>query len=766
MSRISRELHIMLQAAVREAMSRRHHYVTVEHLLFAMIHDAQGSQILHHAGADLTALKAALDRYFRDDLEQMPGEDEYEARQTLAFHRVLQNAVTHCEGAEKDEVDAGDILAAIFQEPDSHAVTLLRAQGVTRLDVLQYLSHGVSRARGEDGDGPAGLPAGGDGFGEPGELPADPLAAFSTNLTERAAEGKLDPLIGRGSELDRIVHILARRRKNNPILVGETGVGKTALAEGLALRIREGRVPDDLRDAELFSLDIGAMLAGTRYRGDFEARFKAYMNALRERENALLFIDEIHTILGAGSAQGATVDASNMLKPLLQNGELRCMGSTTYQEYRHFERDRALSRRFQRVDVKEPTPEETVRILQGLAPKYEEHHGVRFTGAAIRACVDLSHRHVNDRFLPDKAIDVLDETGAAVRLRPGKERKTVGVRDVEAVVARMANIPAVRASISDRKRLENLEQELRSVVFGQDPAISTVVRAVKRGRAGLSGVERPIGCFLFTGPTGVGKTELSKQLAKALGVPFVRFDMSEYMEKHAVSRLIGAPPGYVGYDQGGQLVERIRKEPYTVLLLDEIEKAHPDLFAILLQVMDHATLTDNQGREADFRHVTLIMTSNVGAREMAMRGIGFGSGRASDGRREIEKLFSPEFRNRLDEVVTFAELGPEVMGKVVDKFVKEVEGQLAERKVKIELGDDARAWLARKGYDPDFGARPMARTIQVELKDRLVDDLLFGALSAGGTVRVSVDPEADRLKFTSESRKTAAGSAEREREPA
>ena len=418
MSRISRELHIMLQASVREALARRHHYVTVEHLLFAMIHDARGSQILHHAGADLPALKAALDRYFRDDLEQMPGEDAYEARQTLAFHRVLQNAVSHCEGAEKEEVDAGDILAAIFQEPESHAVTLLRAQGVTRLDVLQYISHGVSKARGEGGDGPAGMPAGADGFGEPGELPADPLAAFSTNLTERAAQGKLDPLIGRGPELDRIVHILARRRKNNPILVGETGVGKTALAEGLALRIREGRVPDDLRDAELYALDIGAMLAGTRYRGDFEARFKAYMNALRERANALLFIDEIHTILGAGSAQGATVDASNMLKPLLQNGELRCMGSTTYQEYRHFERDRALSRRFQRVDVKEPTVEETVRILQGLAPKYEEHHGVRFTAAAIRACVDLAHRHVNDRFLPDKAIDVLDETGAAVRLRP------------------------------------------------------------------------------------------------------------------------------------------------------------------------------------------------------------------------------------------------------------------------------------------------------------------------------------------------------------
>jgi ATP-dependent Clp protease ATP-binding subunit ClpA len=745
MSEISRQLHLMLQAALREAVVRRHAYVTVEHLLFAMIHDAQGAQILLHSGADIGRLKAALERYFGEDLEAVPGEEPFESHQTLAFHRVLQNALAHCEGAEKPEVDAGDILAAIFQEPDSYSVTLLRGQGVTRLDVLQYISHGVSKlGRGEGG---APSPAGPEtGFGEPGEVPADPLAAFSSNLTQRAAEGKLDPLIGRGNELDRIVHILARRRKNNAIFVGETGVGKTALAEGLALRIHEGRVTEDLRDAEIFALDIGSLLAGTRYRGDFEARFKAFVAALQERENPILFIDEIHTILGAGSAQGATVDASNMLKPLLANGELRCLGSTTYQEYRHFERDRALSRRFQRVDVKEPSADETLRILQGLAPRYEEHHGVHYTTPALRACVDLSARHLNDRFLPDKAIDVLDETGAAVRLRPGaKKRKTVGMRDVEAVIARMANIPAVRASGSDRKRLESLEEDLKRVVYGQDAAIDTVVRAVKRGRAGLSGVDRPIGCFLFTGPTGVGKTELSKQLAKTLGVPFHRFDMSEYMEKHAVSRLIGAPPGYVGYDQGGQLVERIRKEPYTVLLLDEIEKAHPDLFDILLQVMDHATLTDNQGREADFRHVTLIMTSNAGARAMQARGIGFEAGRAGDGRKEIERLFSPEFRNRLDEVVTFGDLPPEVMGKVVDKFVKEVEDQLAERKVKLSLTDAARGWLAERGYDPLFGARPMARVIQTELKDRLVDDLLFGELAKGG--RVTVDLGDDRLVF-------------------
>jgi ATP-dependent Clp protease ATP-binding subunit ClpA len=745
MSEIGRELHIMLQASVREAISHRHTYVTVEHLLYALLHDARGAEILHHSGADLRELKAALERYFREDLESVPGDEPFEARQTLAFHRVLQGALSHCERSEKPEVEAGDILAAIFQEPESHAVALLRAQGVSRLDVLQYVSHGISKRSGGAGS-ELPSPAGADGaFGEPGELPDDPLSAYASNLSERAAEGKLDPLIGRGAELDRIVHILARRRKNNPILVGETGVGKTALAEGLALRIREGRVPDDMREAEIFSLDIGAMLAGTRYRGDFEARFKAFMAALAQRAHPVLFIDEIHTILGAGSAQGATVDASNMLKPILQSGELRCMGSTTYAEYRHFERDRALSRRFQRIDVKEPSAEESVRILQGLAPRYEEHHGVRYTVPAIRACVDLAVRHLTDRFLPDKAIDVLDETGAAVRLRPGAPRKTVSVRDVEDVIARMANIPAVRAKGSERDRLEKLESELKAVVFGQDAAISSVVRAVKRGRAGLAGRDRPIGCFLFTGPTGVGKTELSKQLARVLGVPFLRFDMSEYMERHAVSRLIGAPPGYVGYDQGGQLVEKVRKDPYTVLLLDEIEKAHQDVFDVLLQVMDRATLTDNQGREADFRHVTLIMTSNAGAREMQAHGIGFGAGRSGDGRKEIERLFSPEFRNRLDEVVRFDDLGPEVMVRVVDKFVREVEEQLRERKVKLTLSSAAREWLARKGYDPDFGARPMARLIQTELKDRIADDLLFGELASGGVLRVDVAE--DRLVF-------------------
>jgi ATP-dependent Clp protease ATP-binding subunit ClpA len=719
----------------------------VEHLLYALLHDEEGARILRHAGGKLPVLKQALERFFQQDLESLPGDEPIETQQTLAFHRVLQNALTHCEGAEKEEVDAGDVIASIFQEPDSYAVTLLRGQGVTRLDVLHYLSHGVSKLTGggpvpDSEDDPDAFEVTGDSD----EVPVDPLQAFCTPLSERAEQGKLDPLIGRGRELDRIVHILARRRKNNPILVGEAGVGKTSLAEGLALRIHEGRVGEDLKEAEIFSLDIGALLAGTRYRGDFEARFKALIAAIQQRTNPILFIDEIHTVLGAGSAQGATVDASNMLKPLLQGGELRCMGSTTYQEYRHFERDRALSRRFQRVDVVEPTPEEALRILQGLAPRYAEHHGVRYTGPALKGCVDLSARHLNDRFLPDKAIDVMDEAGAAVRLRPGAKRKTVGQRDIEEVIARMANIPPARAHGSDLERLSNLKNDIQQVVYGQDDAVDIVVRAVKRARAGLGGIDRPIANFLFVGPTGVGKTELSKQLAKTMGVPFLRFDMSEYMEKHAVSRLIGAPPGYVGYDQGGQLVEQIRKQPHTVLLLDEIEKAHPDIFDVLLQVMDHATLTDNQGREADFRHVVLIMTSNVGAREMAEKAIGFGGGQRSDGQKEVERLFSPEFRNRLDEVVRFDALSPEVMSRVVDKFVREVQDQLAERKVELELTAAAKDWLAAKGYDPTFGARPLGRVIQVELKDRLSDDLLFGPLAKGGHVVVDLG-EDDRLAF-------------------
>ena len=738
MTSFSRELEMTVQAAIREAVSRRHAYVTVEHLLFALCHDAEGCDTLRNSGANVDLLKQELERFFDEDLEHIPGDDPVDTRQTIAFHRVLQHALDHTVSAEKEEVDASDVLVALFHEPDSYSVTLLRSQGVTRLDLLQYISHGISKASSDDGEleGLMGRSLGGE---EPGEVPPDPLSAFCTNLTERAASGELDPLIGRGTELQRITHILARRRKNNPIFVGESGVGKTALAEGLALRIHEGRVPEDMRESEIFSLDLGSLLAGTRYRGDFEARFKALMDQLIGKEHPILFIDEIHTILGAGSAQGTTVDASNMLKPVLADGKVRCMGSTTYQDYRHFERDRALSRRFQKVDVPEPTPEECVRILKGLAPRYEEHHGVRFTGAALRACVDLSVRHLNDRFLPDKAIDVMDETGAAVRLRPSaRPRKTVGLRDVERVVAAAARVPLERTAGEDRGRLEALEDSLKQVVFGQDAAVELVARAVKRSRAGLGGVDRPIGSFLFTGPTGVGKTELSKQLANVLGVPFLRYDMSEYMEKHAVSRLIGAPPGYVGYDQGGMLIEQVRKQPYAVLLLDEIEKAHPDIYDVLLQVMDHATLTDNQGREADFRHITLIMTSNAGARELTSQAIGFAGGRVGDGHEAIEKVFSPEFRNRLDEVVFFQNLQPEVMLRVVDKFVVELEQQLAERKITIALSPEARDLLARKGYEPDFGARPLARVIQKEVKDPLTEEVLFGRLAKGGHVRVVV----------------------------
>ena len=741
-------MELAIQAAFREAVSRRHAYVTVEHLLFALLHDTRGIEVLANVGVDLEVLKTALLRFFDEDVEK--SDDPNEATlQTLAFHRVMQHTLHHAESAEKDEIEAGDLLAAIFQEPDSHAVALLRAQGVSRLDVLNYISHGVSKlgaAPGDPGYRKPEMPAGVDG--DEAGVPADPLAAFASDLCARARDGKIDPLVGRDTEIERTIHILARRRKNNPILVGETGVGKTAIAEGLAQRIVEGDVPDDLKGTEVFALDLGALLAGTRYRGDFEARFKALIHAVQQREKPILFIDEIHTILGAGAASGGTVDASNLLKPLLQSGELRCMGSTTYREYRHFERDRALARRFQRIDVHEPSVADTVKILEGLRSRYEEHHGVKYTNPALKGAAELAAKHITDRFLPDKAIDVIDEAGAAVKLRKGKAR-TVGLGEIEATVARMARIPLARASASERTRLEHLEDDLKKVVFAQDDAVAVVARAVRRAHAGLGGVNRPIGSFLFMGPTGVGKTELAKQLANCLSVPFLRFDMSEYMEKHAVARLIGAPPGYVGYDEGGQLVEKIRKQPYAVLLLDEIEKAHPDLFDILLQVMDHATLTDNQGREADFRHVTLIMTSNVGAREMQANSIGFGDSKRGDGKKDAERLFSPEFRNRLDEIVTFRALEPSVMERVVEKFVAEVETQLRDKKVTLELAPAARAWLAEKGYDKDFGARPLARVIQRELKDPIAEAVLFGALAKGGRAIVDLGDDG-QLRFTYE----------------
>lgn len=750
MSRINRELQMTIEASLREAIARRHSHLTVEHLLYALAHDDAGADVLRSVGVDIAWLRAELERFFEEyvkrsgDENEEDGEGETEGpAQTLAFHRVIKAALHNAAGAEKEEVEAGDLLSAILGEPDSHAVELLRAQDVSRLDVTKFVSHGIRKPR-------AGAGAGGGAALEEDGAPDDPLSAFATELTVRAAQGQLDPLVGRESELDRAVHILARRRKNNPIFVGESGVGKTALAEGLAQRICAGRVPENLQGAEIFALDLGALLAGTRYRGDFEERFKALVAALRERDNPVLFIDEIHMVLGAGAAQGATVDASNMLKPLLQSGELRCMGSTTYREYRHFERDRALARRFQRIEVREPSAREATRIVEGLAPRYEEHHGVHYTKPALRAAVELSARHLNDRFLPDKAIDVMDEAGAAVRLRPGaSKRRTVSARDIELLIARMTGTPLARATSSERVRLEALEGDLRGAVFGQDAAIRTVVRAVKRSRAGLAAPDRPVGCFLFMGPTGVGKTELARQLATTLGLPFLRFDMSEYMEKHAVARLIGAPPGYVGYDEGGQLVESIRKSPHAVLLLDEIEKAHRDIFDILLQVMDRATLTDNHGREADFRHVALIMTSNVGAREMEKPAIGF-AGQRKSGKDAFERMFSPEFRNRLDEVVQFNPLSPEVMGRVVDKFLDEVREQLREKKVNLRVSAEARAWLAEKGYDPHFGARPLGRIIQRELKDLLSDALLFGRLEKGGAAHVHLTPTRTALQLTPE----------------
>ncbi len=747
MSHINRELQMTIQASLREAVSRRHAFLTVDHLLHALAHDDAGADVLRNVGVDVVKLIEELESWLEREVEKHPEGKARETVQTLAFHRVLESALAQAESAEKEEVGAGDLLAAILQEPDSHAVSLLRAQEVSRLDVLRYVSHGESKLRPTKATRAERAASGEGTAGEEQEAPTDPLRAFAANLSELAAAGRLDPLIGRDNEIERAIHVLARRRKNNPIFVGESGVGKTALAEGLAQRIHAGRVPQGLSAAEIFALDLGSLLAGTKYRGDFEARFKALVAAIQARPNPILFIDEIHTILGAGSASGSTIDASNLLKPLLQAGELRCIGSTTYQEYRHFERDRALARRFQRIDVTEPAVEDAVKIVEGLAKRYEEHHGVSYSRPALRACVELSSRHLTDRYLPDKAIDVMDEVGAAVRLRPGaKKRQSVAVRDVEQLIARMTGTPLARASSSERERLEHLGEDIRKMVFGQDLAVESVVRAVKRARAGLGGSERPTGCFLFMGPTGVGKTELAKQLAKSLDVPFLRFDMSEYMEKHAVARLIGAPPGYVGYDEGGQLVEKIRRQPHSVLLLDEIEKAHRDFFDILLQVMDHATLTDNHGREADFRHVILIMTSNAGARELAKASIGF-SGAKKSGMPEVERLFSPEFRNRLDEIVTFAGLTPDVMGRVVDKFVLQLQARLKERKVELELTPAARAWLAEKGYDPDFGARPLARTIQSELEDRLSDELLFGKLARGGKIGADLGDGALVFRF-------------------
>jgi len=758
----SPSLEVILTVAYREAAARHHTHLTLEHLLYALAHDPDGERILAACGADLPQLRRDLDKYLDEHIERFTRGQEKEPDQTMAFRRVLQTAVLHVQSAGRQEVQSGDVLAATLQQSKSYAAQLLAAQGVSRLDILEYITHGISKVPPSPGGGAdAETPAGDadSGLGDRGTATArDPLGAYALNLTDRAKDGLLDPLIGRASELQRTLEILCRRRKNNPVFVGDAGVGKTALAEGLATRLLQDDVPEVLQGAEVFSLDTAALLAGTRFRGDFEERFKAVITALGKHTMPILFIDEIHSTVGAGATTGGTMDLATLIKPILTAGQLRVVGSTTHEDFKHIEKDRALARRLQKVTIDEPSIQETVRILQGLRSRYEAHHRVRYTDDGLEAAAKLASRHLRDYRLPDSAIDVLDEAGAKTRLaappRASGEATTVldvGLAQIEEVVARMARIPAKQASSSDRDRLRTLEESLSLVVFGQAEAVKLVARAIKRSRAGLGQPDRPAGAFLFTGPTGVGKTELAKQLALHLGNEFARFDMSEYMEKHAVARLIGAPPGYVGFEQGGLLVDAVRTHPYSVVLLDEIEKAHPDIFNILLQVMDHATLTDNTGRKADFRQVVLIMTSNAGSREMSAGSIGYTEApaagnldnrqRAAQSRSKaaVEKVFSPEFRNRLDAIVSFQSLTPEVMETIVDKFIIQLEEQLAERRIAITLQPDARAYLAKKGYDTVFGARPLARVIQAEVRDRLTDEILFGALENGGNVTIGHD---------------------------
>ncbi|HST51657.1 MAG TPA: ATP-dependent Clp protease ATP-binding subunit ClpA [Pyrinomonadaceae bacterium] len=744
---ITKELKETLNFAAMEAIKRRHEYVTLEHLLYALMHDRTAANVVRHCGGDASALVGELETFFAEKLERAPASSDALPEYTAAFQRAVEYALMQAEGSGQREVDGGNVLAALYQSPNSHAVYLLKKQGIARLDILNYISHGISKA---DGIGRL-MPEGADE--EDTRRARDPLAAFTTNLVERAAAGKIDPLIGRESEVARTIQVLCRRRKNNPIYVGDPGVGKTAIAEGLALKIQKNEVPDALKGAEVYSLDMGALLAGTKYRGEFEERLKQVLRALQDKENVILFIDEIHTIVGAGAVSGGSMDASNIIKPMLAAGELRCIGSTTYPEYKAaFERDRALARRFQKIEVGEPSLEDTVMILEGLKKLYEEAHGVTYTDEALRAAAELAAKHIHDRFLPDKAIDVIDEAGAMVKLMPADERPSeVGVHEIETVVARISKIPARTVAGTERYRLQLLEGALRSTIFGQDHAVRQIVNAIKLSRSGLGQTDKPIGSFLFSGPTGVGKTELAKQLALALGVEFLRFDMSEYAEAHTVSRLIGAPPGYVGFDQGGLLTDAVNKTPYAVVVLDEIEKAHPNLFNILLQVMDHATLTDNNGKKANFHNVILIMTTNAGAREMSDSKIGFQKHQdgmsAGKGRGAIERTFSPEFRNRLDAWIAFAPLSFETIERVVDKFVNEVRAQLVEKSVELELKEVARRWLAEHGYDRQMGARPMARLIQEKIRAPLAEEILFGRLQSGGSAVVDVSDDDIRLEI-------------------
>jgi len=797
---LSDELKQTISNAIEDTQERRHEYLTLEHLLLALLGDESAAGVLTGCGADIDAVRREIEEFLDANMEKVPDEDSLTTHQTIGVGRVLQRAVLHVQGAGKREVTGANLLVAIFAEPDSNAAYILENNGVTRRDVTLYISHGIGkgsaplarRASGGPGGGSEPNPGGGEDDG--GDVAEDPLAAYAVDLAAKAEAGRIEPLIGRDQEVRRVIQVLCRRRKNNPVLVGEPGVGKTAVVEGLALRVFDKNVPDVIKDAHIYALDMGAVLAGTKFRGQFEERLKAVISAIEADPDAILFIDEIHTVVGAGATSGGSMDASNLLKPSLSSGALRCIGSTTYKEFKSsFERDAALARRFQKIEILEPSPAEALLILQGLSPVYQEHHKVTYTPEALEVAVELAHKYLRDRHLPDSAIDVMDETGAAARIEmpivsptikdaldepddadsgdapaaklapddedgdddetpPEPEPVTIDVAAVEACIARMARIPAKSVSSDDKKVLARLDEGLRDVIYGQDAAVATVTHAIKRARAGLARADKPIGNYLFAGPTGVGKTELAKQLARILGLPFLRFDMSEYMEKHSVSRLIGAPPGYVGFDQGGLLTDQVSKQPHAVLVLDEIEKAHPDIFAVLLQVMDNATLTDTTGRKTDFRNIILIMTTNAGAMDMQARTMGFGdegdSIDTSKAEKALERMFTPEFRNRLDKIVTFDGLGMDVTRKVAGKMMGELELQLADRDVRMTFTEAARDWIAENGYDKKMGARPMARLIDEKVKEALVDELLFGKLENGGSVHVDLDPKTKKLTFT------------------
>lgn len=736
---LSEELELTLNRAFKQAREKRHEFMTVEHLLLALLENPTSNSALRACGADLGLLNHDLHEFLNKTTPILIDGDDREIEPTLGFQRVLQRAVFQVQSSGKKEVTGANVLVAIFSEQESQAVYLLGKQSIARLDVVNYISHGISKI--DDNPEPDSIHTQVDEEAEAEAPSKSPLESFAVNLNTLAMQGKIDPLIGRKPEIERTLQILCRRRKNNPLFVGEAGVGKTALAEGLAKRIVDGEVPEVMADGVIYALDLGALLAGTKYRGDFEKRLKAVLTQLKKETGAILFIDEIHTIIGAGAASGGAMDASNLIKPVLASGDLKCIGSTTYQEYRGiFEKDRALARRFQKIDIPEPSIDETVQILDGLKTRFEKHHGIRFTRQALRSAVELSERYINERFLPDKAIDVIDEAGASQRLLvPSKRKKTIGAKDIETIVAKMARIPPKQVSTSDKEGLRNLDRDLKLVVYGQDQAINTLSSAIKMSRAGLGIEQKPIGSFLFAGPTGVGKTEVTRQLAKIMGVELIRFDMSEYMERHTVSRLIGAPPGYVGFDQGGLLTEQINKHPHSVVLLDEVEKAHPDVFNLLLQVMDHGTLTDSNGRKADFRNVVLVMTTNAGADQMARPSIGFTQqDHSTDGMEVIKRMFTPEFRNRLEAIIQFKPLDNTIIGHVVDKFIIELETQLEDKKVTIHVNDDARHWLAEHGYDDKMGARPMARIIQENIKKPLAEELLFGRLMNGGHAKICV----------------------------